>query len=208
MKGSGIPGQYQIKMMYLKARKYYKEASRNETDEKALRLLDEEEYRLEFLTKNGMLSRSSVCSILINIVEILENYCELNPKTIPDSLNIVCYLIRVLQQYNKEMLKDIMVVDILINELLNVLTININFERLATQTRFGDEDIAKNIMFIILTILNFNKDVEFRLTVYGYLMQILEHNKGAFEFEKEFANDIGIKHVSMLYIHLFNCKFS
>ena len=195
IKGWGIPGQYQTKMMYLKARKYFKDNMKSETDETSLQLLNEEEYRLEYLTKNGMLTRASICSILINVVEVLENYSEMNPKTVPDSLDIIWYLIRVLQQYNKEMLKDIMVVDILINEVLRVYTLNTNFPRLAKQTRFGDEDIAKNLMFVMLSILNFNKDVEFRLTLYAYLMQILDHNKGAFDFESEFANEIGIKHV-------------
>lgn len=203
IKGSGIPGQYRTKILYLKLRKKLIELRNYESDDKAIKLLKEEAYRLEYCSKNGMLSKGLTCSVLLNIVTIVDAYGNMYTPVLLESLNVIAMFLKILQQFKRDLLKEEAVQEIILEDIIAHYTINTDFKSLKDNAGSSEEMVYRinaisHLIYFITLLLNFNKDTEFRATTYGYLIQILEHNNGAFKLEPLFVTEAGIKHVSKL----------
>jgi len=224
--------------MYLRARKKYIELSGAESDEKVMKLLEEESYRLDYSAKNGMLTKGLICSVLLNISTLIDKYGEMDVNIVLLALMIIGSFFAKTQSYNKDLLKDETVQEILLEDIVSVITQNVDFQRISSELKIRGE-VTKRIssvnyiterkgpkvagisspneeikyiapplnqlIYILLALLNFNNEPEFRVTVYAHLIQILDYNcpnknsnNGIFTLEEEFASDAGIKHVSFI----------
>lgn len=151
----------------------------NDSDERCLRLLDDEAYRLSYSSSNGILTKSMACSILMNIAVLVDKHGAVCSQLVYESLNTVAKFIQITHEFHKDILTDKVVQEILLEDVLNSFVIQIDFDS-AYQKALKDNTLfsmrrlqISGVISLILILLNFNKDAEIRATVYGYLIQIL-----------------------------------
>lgn len=119
------------------------------------------------------------------------------------SLRIIAIFLTKAIEFNKEILSDPTFQEILVEDILNVYTIQTDFERLSgkglSRAEFADREATISYLITIIQILlNHSKSISLRTTTYAYLTQILDHNGHRFKLEKAFCSKSGINNVVMI----------
>ena len=205
IKGSAFPGQYIFKIGFLKFRKQVRNLTVSETSEKPIKLLDEEAFRLDYCSRHGMLEKSTACSIILNIAMLIDAYSDFSSLVIFRALTIVSEFLVIAHKYHKDILSEETLQDILLHDFMSNCIVYLDFPKSYKQVATKDEmelnyrkQAISGLISVCIILLNFNKDSEFRASVYGYLIQMFENNRGWYDLEAMFANDHGTKHVSYM----------
>lgn len=214
IKGSGIPGQYQVKMFYLRMRKYFLKLKQPQNSREEIAFLKEEEYKFMFLVKNGMVTKGHACSIILNISSLIETYGEMNTILQIESLNTLGNIVKTLVIYHRDYIAENYISkpkgslqssskfdnklsdlpEILLEDIVAIFTVQLEFENIKKQINDGGEILYRqkslgNLLYIMKVILNFSQKIEDKIMTYAYLQQILINNDGHFQLEQEFIND-------------------
>jgi hypothetical protein len=92
---------------------------------------------------------------------------------------------------------------VILEDIISTFIIQIDFPSLAKNTSREEiqfrQTSLQNLMFMLLTVLNFNQEVETRMSAYAYLLQILENNNNSFSLSESFTTEVGIGHVSKIF---------
>jgi hypothetical protein len=128
---------------------------------------------------------------MLNIVTIVDSYSQMNIDITLQSLRIIAVFLTKTIEFNKEILSDPTFQEILLEDVINVYTIQTDFERLGRKglgkSEFAEREATiSHLITIIQILLNHSKSISLRTTTYAYLTQILAHNDQRFKLEKAF----------------------